>query len=337
MDSEILVCGVNWLGDSVMSMPALQCLGEQRPDVRVTVLVKSQLASLWEYHGSVEVVHGYEATTTQTFRCAQELHRTPFECAYVFPNSFRAAFIPLRAGVRRRIGLRGKWRRWLLTDVVSPPHDSRKRHQLWEYFAILGIDPPADGPPPPRLRLPVDLKVDVQRRFEIESGPVIGLIPGAARGPSKQWPAEHFCAVGKTLACEAGCRVLVLGTAKEHALCDGVATAIGPSAVNLAGRTSLAEFAALLERCGVVVTNDCGGMHLAAAMGTSVVAMFGLTDPATTGPIGRQHRVLAAEGVFRSRDIPRGSASAASALRSIDPTRVAGAALEILESESSHV
>ena len=159
----------------------------------------------------------------------------------------------------------------------------------------------------------------------------MGLLPGAARGPSKQWPPDHFIAVGRQLAARPGCRIVVFGARDEASLCRAVAEGIGPAAITLGGETTLSELAALLGLCRVVVANDSGGMHLAAAAGARVVAVYGLTDPAKTGPIGHGHRIVCAEGRPRSRDIRRNSREAKDALASIRPDRVLEAVMELLE------
>ena len=160
--------------------------------------------------------------------------------------------------------------------------------------------------------------------------PFVGVLPGAARGPSKRWPPDRFASVAARLAEENGCRVLVLGTRAERDLCEGMAHAAGPAAVSLAGETSLRDVACLLSLCRVVLCNDSGGMHLAAAAGTRVVAVFGMTDPETTGPLGSGHALVLAEGVERSRDIARNSGEAVRALQSIPTHRVYEAAARIL-------
>jgi lipopolysaccharide heptosyltransferase II len=162
------------------------------------------------------------------------------------------------------------------------------------------------------------------------AAPCIGLLPGAARGPSKRWPAERFAEVGRRLASERGLRIAVFGSAGEAAICREVADGIGGAAACLAGRTSLPELTALLAGCRAVVSNDSGGMHLAAAAGTPVVAIFGLTDPAVTGPIGAAHRVVAAAGVTRARAIPRHSEEAERALRSVTADEVFAAVVAAL-------
>ena len=163
---------------------------------------------------------------------------------------------------------------------------------------------------------------------------MLGVIPGAARGSSKQWPPARFVETVRRVRAAEACRVAVFGTGAEHDLCDGIVRALETPALNLAGQTDLATLAAGLARCDVVLSNDCGGMHLAAAVGTRVVAVFGVTDPRRTGPLGGGHRIIAAEGVRPDRDVPRESIAATAALRSITSEQVGGAVLDVLQAES---
>ena len=148
----------------------------------------------------------------------------------------------------------------------------------------------------------------------------IGLIPGAARGPSKRWPAEHFSEAGRKLAALPGVRMAVIGAPGEERLCHSVAAEIGDKAVSLAGHLDFPAWAGVLQRCRAVVANDSGGMHLAAALGTPVVALFGHTDPGRTAPLGTA-RVLQ-HATTRTRDIVRDSESARLSLASIQPVEV---------------
>jgi heptosyltransferase-2 len=163
--------------------------------------------------------------------------------------------------------------------------------------------------------------------------PRIGFLPGAARGPAKRWPSGHFAELGLRLAGDRACSVVLFGTAAEAEACDDIAAAVGTRATNLAGRSTLQEWAALLAECDVVVTNDSGGMHIAAAVGTPVVAVYGMTDPAVTGPLGSRCTVLQ-EGGERSRDIARDSQEAIERLASIKPERVYDAVVEYLGATS---
>lgn len=316
-----------------MSLPAVTALLAERPAARVSVLVKPPLVPFWRMVPGLHAVIELAPSTAGTFWAVSAVRNGRFDRAIVLPNSFRSAWIPFLAGVPIRRGAATHLRGWLLTDRVAAATvtDSARRHQAWEYLRLLDVNPPAGELALPRLDPGAAVRATCQARLPLGAGaPWVGILPGAARGPSKRWPAAHFAEVGRRLASECGVRSAVFGSPGELDVCREVADGIGAAAVCLAGRTSLPELTALLAGCRAVVTNDSGGMHLAAASGTIVVAVFGLTDPAVTGPIGAGHRVLAAPGVHPCRDIPRVSAAAAQALRAIAPDTVFTAAVAAL-------
>jgi len=335
MKESTLICGANWLGDCIMSMPAVQAFKARNPSESLCLLSKAKLAPLWEHHPAITRVISFETSNNGTFAVAHELRSQGFDRAFIFPNSFRSAFIVYCAGIPQRTGVAGHWRRWMLNDHVRGRSAPGQSHQAWEYFRILRLE--RETPmPSPGLEIGTEEIERVQEKMGISAGrPCVALIPGAARGPSKRWPMEHFAEAGKAVARKKDCRILLLGTEAETGLCADIAHKIGPAALNLAGRTSLMELAALLASCHAAVANDSGGMHLAAGVGTPVVAVFGMTDPAETGPLGQGHRVVAAQNVARSRDIGRHSAQAAAALRAIPPRQVIDAVYAVIASGAS--
>ena len=329
---HILICGPNWLGDSIMSMPAIRMFKRGNPSCRITILVKGKLTSLWRMHRAVDETIEMREGLAGTLATCSELRKSGFVRSYIFPNSFRSALLPFLAGVPIRIGHSGRLRSWMLTDCVDAHGLPGGEHQLREYMGILGVkDQPGPVVDGPVLRLPQDVLGDVRKRHRMAEDTMhVGLIPGAARGPSKRWPVENYVAVGRHLVETTRCRLLVFGTKEEEGLCSQVAVGIGERVENVAGKTSFPEFAALLSVCGAVVTNDSGGMHLAAAMGTRVVAVFGITDPKKTGPLGEGHRIILRKGVQRSRDVERHSAEAQACLQEISPERVCRAVEELI-------
>ena len=328
---NVLICGVNWLGDSIMSMPAIQPFKRQNPSCRITMLVKSKLVPIWAMHSALDDVIELRGNSVGTLTTAGVVKNHGFDRAFVFANSFRSVLIPFLARVPVRTGMPGHQRIWMLTHVIRPCAGVDSRHQSWEYADILGLGDDCGKLDIPCLSVPQTV---VEKSRECAGGIKgenwVGLIPGAAYGPSKCWPAEHFIEAGRSLVRRGKFGIIVFGTEDEKDLCSKVAEGIGDGALNLAGKTSLPELAALLGLCRVVITNDSGGMHLAAAVGTKVVAIFGLTDPARTGPLGSGHRIMLKEGIRRSRDIKRDSPEAREWLRSIGPEKVVQAAIELL-------
>jgi len=341
---KLLVCGTNWLGDSIMSMPAVQALKEQDPARPITLLVKKNLVPLWEMHPAVDSIIAFRLGLFGTAWAIGAVRARRFDRACVLSHSVRAALVPFMAWVPLRAGTLGRHRSWLLNRIVEPPAEPWSVHQSFEYMKVAGVD--SLERPMPRLDLSSELVDRCRTRLsEMEGrGPSglgagernwVGVIPGAARGPSKRWPVESFARLGRRLAEEAHCGIMLFGSPAERSLCAQVARACGSAVVDLSGQTTLPELAALLSLCKVVVANDSGGMHLAAAVGTRVVGLFGATDPAATGPLGEGHRVLQAEGVRGARAISRRSRAGEESLARLDPNRVFAAARELLDQGST--
>ena len=331
MDERILICGTNWLGDGIMAMPALQLLKQKRPDCHVTLLVKDALVPLWRMQPAADEVVGYRPTARGTVAAVSAMRRGGYARAVVMPNSFRSALIPFLARVPTRVGRRGHQRSWLLTQVLKQAGIADNRHQAWEYMELLGLTDEADSLDVPRLSIPGEAADRAKKLLGDTSGvALVGILPGAARGPAKRWPVDHFAELARSLVQTKECRIVLLGTGAERDLCMRVAGESGVDAMNLAGETSLPGLAAVLGQCRVVVSNDSGGMHLAAAAGARVVAVFGLTDPKKTGPLGRAHRIIRNADVCGARDISRDAPRAIECLESIEPARVFEAVAELL-------
>jgi heptosyltransferase II len=315
---KILVRGLNWLGDAVMSTPALQRLREARPSARITLLTPEKLAGLWQDQPFLDKVLTFSASEN-VWQVAWRLKQENFSEAVAFPNSARSALELCLAGIPRRIGLARPWRGLFLTRTLPPRPDAlpmRKRsdreirrliaegaapaaippaaHHIHDYLyltAELGASP---EPLPPRIFISDEQARQLCQRLRLEIAPAgrpwFGLNPGAEYGPAKRWPAERFAAAAVILQKQTNCRWLIFGGAGDLALAEKVTTEIryggsGPDgAINLAGKTNLKELAAVLKLCRLLLTNDTGPMHLAAALGTPLVVPFGSTSPELTGP-----------------------------------------------------
>jgi heptosyltransferase-2 len=322
-----------------MTLPAVTALRRRLPAAWIVLLVKPGMAPLWTLCPTVDEVITLGRGWRGVWRTVQAVRARGFDFAYILPQSFRSAWVPWLARVPGRKGLPGHSRDWMLTETVRPPEGRIGKHQADAYRHLMGLDnAPAGAAAAP---LHVDATARAQARSRLATafgvaeaalnGPLVGLFPGAAYGPSKRWPAERFAAVGRGLAAERGCRLVVLGAPGERVVCEEVARAIGPGAVSLAGTLSVPDLAAVLAELRAVVANDSGGLHLAAALGVPVVALFGITDPDRTGPLGAGHTILAAEGFVRGRDLPRASPMATAALAAIGVDAVVAAAARALE------
>lgn len=330
-ESGVLVCVPNWLGDSVMALPAVRAFRERHAARRVTILAKPAIVPLWQMSGVADACLSLAPGVSGTLRAARALRRAQVEQAYVLPNSMRSGLIPFLGGVPFRRGTAGHQRCALMTEVVDLPEDVDRGHQWREGMYIMGCT--VDGTPRTPLLEPTDDVVatcrDQWARLGLADRPPVGLIPGAMRGAAKRWPAEHFIELGRQLAGEEA--IVLFGAPSETDDVARIAKAIGNGAISVAGQTSLETFAGMLALCRTVVTNDSGGMHLAAAVGTSVVAIFGMTDPDKTGPLGPGHIILRAsdEG---AREIERDAPEAIARLRALSPDRVLTAVRRVLSS-----
>ncbi len=325
---SVLIAGVNWLGDSVMSMPALQAYRRTHPQTKLVMLVKPRLAGLWRLHPAIDELWTVPAHLGGMLLAARRAGGERFQTAFILPHSFRSALVPFMARIPNRVGLPGHGRDWMLTRIVQAPSLPGLEHQYHEYRELFGVsDLPLEAP---RLNLSGQLMDHALRRLKNLNTPRIALLPGAAYGPAKRWPANHFSALGRMLKSALHCGIVVLGSDSENDLCARVAASIGAGTCNLAGQTTLPEFVALLANCALVVANDSGGMHLAAAAGVPVLAIFGITDPQKTGPLGDRARILQ-ESARKSRDLERNSEEAVLALQRITPEQALAAAQALLQ------
>ena len=324
---RLLIRGVNWLGDAVMTTPALLRLREKFPDSHFTLLTPEKLADLWKNHPAIDQTISF-APGENIFAVAQKLrqwsgtpgdaHPARFDLALVLPNSSRSALEVWLAGIPQRIGYARPWRNFFLTQSVARRADAvkmRKRspaevkklvaenpeartpdpkipqsaHQIYEYLnlgAALGANP---TPLAPQLVVTPDEVDAVKKKFGLEKifPPVLGLNPGAEYGPAKRWPVENFIAAAGEIQQRTNCTWILFGGQGDLELAARIEAGtqnLKLKTQNLAGRTSLRELMALLKLCRVLLTNDTGPMHVAAALGTPVVVPFGSTSPELTAP-----------------------------------------------------
>lgn len=305
---RILIRSANWLGDAVMTMPAIQRLKQAHPQAQVAVLTGPKLADLWRLHPDVSEVIAHEQSNCPfvLLRQASELRRGRFDAAVLFPNSWRSALPIWLACIPRRVGFSGHARAWMLTDrleesadyqtkPVMTPETIRRfgngasvvserpvfKHQVHRHLQLAACLGAEAAPCMPRLQpgpLPDDARLPQDK-------PLLALNAGAEYGPAKRWPLDCFVAAAKSTAERHHARWVIIGGPKETELGSQIASALGEQhAINLAGKTTLLGLCHALSQCRLLLTNDSGPMHLAAALGKPVVAIFGSTEPALTGP-----------------------------------------------------
>jgi heptosyltransferase-2 len=296
--TKILVVAPSWVGDALLSQPLLTLVKRREPDASIDVLGPAWALPIYrrmpEVAGTLPSPFGHgELRLRERRRLGVELRAAGYGQAYVLPNSFKSALVPAFARIPRRTGFVGEMRQWLLTDARRL--DEKALPLMVERFASLALEKGGPLPrplPAPALEVaPGEHAATVQRLGLSRAGPLACLCPGAEYGPAKRWPPGHFGALAAKLAAS-GHTVWVIGSAKEEAIGREVAEASGGAAVNLCGRTSLDDAVVLLSGADIVVSNDSGLMHVAAALGRPLVALYGSSSPGFTPPLSPAARIV---------------------------------------------
>ncbi len=303
---KIIVRATNWVGDAVMSVPALQLLRRQFPDAEISILARPWVAGLYSREPFCDELIPYEAPRgwrglEHKRALARRLREREFECAILLQNAFEAAALAWLARIPVRIGYARDARGFLLTHSIPVPRPGETpRHQRFYYLELLRRAGLVEAYPHSgsiRLSGAGAAAGEGRKRFEAASmaGPIVGVSPGAAYGGAKRWLPARFAEAAVEIARDRRASVAVFGSREELAVCQAVREAVeaaGERCVNFAAATTLAEFIELAAACEVFLTNDSGPMHIASALGVPTVAVFGATDDEATGPTGEASRVV---------------------------------------------
>lgn len=296
-----LVVGPSWVGDMVMAHSLFSALRTRFPTLQIDVLApawsKPLLAAMPEVNHAIEMPlqHG-ELGLGKRYRLGKTLRDNAYDWAIVLPSALKAALVPFWARIPVRTGYRGEWRYGLLNDIR--PLDKSVLTMTVQRFVALGLPADVPLPPsitPPRLQVAAAQQAAVKQKFlafPASAGTLLALCPGAEYGSAKRWPPEYFAAVARQQIAN-GSNVILLGSSKDAAITATIAAAVhSPHCLDLAGKTSLAEVIALLTLADKAVSNDSGLMHIAAAVGTPVVALYGSSDPTYTPPLSEAAHIL---------------------------------------------
>src|SRR5713226_2266679 len=298
---RILVRGTNWIGDAVLTTPALAALRAGFPQAKIAVLVKPAIAELLAGHPAVDEIVLYRDPGPHTglggkLSLARQLSRGRYDLAVLFQNAFEAAALTALAGIPNRYGYATDGRSFLLTHRVPLTPKIRRKHQVEYYLELLrplGI-PVVPTAPMLRTTPGEDAAVVEQlQAFGVKPDQVvIGLNPGSVYGSAKRWLPERFAQAADRLAADHGACVLIFGGRGEEELGHAIAGMMTAPTIVLSGYTTVRQLMALIKRCRLFITNDTGPMHIAAAFGVPLVAIFGPTNPATTSPYGPGHELI---------------------------------------------
>jgi heptosyltransferase-2 len=298
---KILVRSTNWIGDAIMTTPAVRTIRENFPAAEITMLAQPWMADVFAASPHVDRIIPYEKKGRHRglagmLRLSRELRALRFDMAILLQNAFEAALLAKLAGIPVRAGYRRDARSLLLSHGVSIRAEIRRRHQVFYYQAMLAdLGLTCGGNELFLAHRDSDLEFARNLRKGLGAGLVIGINPGAAYGPAKCWPAERYGLLAAGLHRLTGAKFLVFGTSADKRTIDRI-TGYGPGFIRgLAGKTTLAQAMALISICDAFVTNDSGLMHVAAAARTPLVAIFGSTDAIATGPFSDRAVVVQKE------------------------------------------
>ncbi|HXY40181.1 MAG TPA: lipopolysaccharide heptosyltransferase II [Vicinamibacteria bacterium] len=323
---RLLVRAPNWVGDVVLALPALRDLRRAFPQARLTVLARPWVAELYGAVREVDAVlesHGHPHDVAAL--CGR------FDLSVLLPNSFAVALVAWRAGLAERWGYATDGRGPLLTRRCRVPPSVLGRSQVYYYRAMLeGLGLATEGPPDASLACPEPWAAQAGALLADE-GPWIGVNPGAFYGTAKRWPPERFAAAADLVARRLGAKVAIVGGAAERPLGLAIAGQLKAKALVLCGETTLAALVGVLARLRLLLTNDSGPMHLAAALGTPLVAVFGSTDWRETAPVGGSATIVR-EDVTCSPCLLRECPIDHRCMTRVGVDRVASAALALLQS-----
>ncbi|HMF94996.1 MAG TPA: lipopolysaccharide heptosyltransferase II [Vicinamibacterales bacterium] len=300
---RLVILAPNWLGDAVMALPAIADVRRALPAAHLTIAARGAVAPLFQLVPEVNetIVLGGGASLRRVATWGSlgaELSGCGFDAALLLPNSMHAALVASRAGIPERWGYgNGIRRRWLTRSVPRTP----RGHQTDYYRRLVAALGFANGPREPRMTVPESARSAADRLLEDagwqRSAPLVALAPGAAYGGAKRWPPDRFAELAAVLAGD-GLEAVLVGSAADAETAADVRRAferrVGSVAAlhDLTGRTDLPALAGALTHCRALITNDSGAMHLAAAAGVPVTAVFGPTNEDATRPIGDAHHVV---------------------------------------------
>jgi heptosyltransferase II len=299
--NKILIRGTNWIGDAILTIPAIDSVRATYPQAHITLLAKPRLADVYKLFAAVNEIIIYEEkydNALGVLRLARRLASRKFAAAILLQNAIEAAIMSCIAGIPIRAGYDSDGRGILLTHRVKRSKDIKEAHQADYYLEMVK----ALGCVSVDKELHLETKINssdaqcVLSKYITDSQkPIVGIAPGATYGPAKRWSPQRFAAVADKIAAVFNCRIIVLGGKSDVDAAAEVCRFARTGLINLAGKTSLQEAIYLISRCRLFISNDSGLMHVAGALNIPTIAIFGSTNPKTTAPLGDQSVVVRRE------------------------------------------
>ena len=290
---KILIRATNWVGDAIMALPALRAVRLRFPEAKTTILARPYVAAIYKHQQVCDSMMFVDDQNDIKNDVMNELRAQKFEVALLLQNAFEAAWLAWRAAIPERIGYARDGRSLLLTKAVPVPKPGEiPRHEQYYYLELLRRAGWLDSLPNEsfiRLNVPGENRQSAAG-FLLSAGARqnklrIAIGAGASYGSAKCWPPDRFAELANRLQAQSDADVILFGTPAESAVSSAIASGMGHAPINLTGKTSIADLPALLSQCHLFIGNDSGAMHVAAAVGLPVVAVFGPTDPFGTAPV----------------------------------------------------
>ncbi|MFB0517758.1 MAG: lipopolysaccharide heptosyltransferase II [Acidobacteriota bacterium] len=299
---SILVRGTNWVGDCVCSLPALRLIRQSFPSAELTLMVRPWVAGIYQHSKLIDHLLIYDRSGEHRgargfLSAVRQLKKGEYELAILFQNAFQAAALTFLARIPRRWGYSTDGRGFLLTRALPVHKETLTRHHVYYYTELLrGLGIAEEEPP--QMELSIDEGIKNKMRQLLQSRginwekPLVGINPGAAFGPAKRWLPERFAELADRLEQSAGCRVVIVGSARERDIASQMTKIMKSTPIVLTGNTTLQELIAVISLCQLFISNDSGPMHLAAALKVPTIGIFGPTDERITAPWGEGHAVV---------------------------------------------
>jgi heptosyltransferase-2 len=293
---KILIRAPNWVGDAVLAIPAMKAVRNRFPEAKITLLVRPWVAGLFTSAPFIDDVWSERKPTGPSAwtRIMKTIRSRRFDLGVLFPNSFESALMMYLGGVPQRVGYATDGRRWMLTDSVKP--SGAAMHQIQYYLDLVKLLTTAAGAPSIEIQATATERDDARRLLRAagiaDGSPFLILNPGAAYGSAKRWHDVRFARAADILCVELGLSAALIGSEAERPIAQQIAASMQVPAAVLAGKTSLETLIGVVAESSLMITNDSGPMHIAAALGIPTVAVFGSTDERVTGPCGPRTRVV---------------------------------------------
>jgi len=296
--NRILIRGTNWIGDAIMTLPAIDSVRATYPRAYIAVLAKPWVADIYKYFSDIDEVIIYKNkfdTALGVFLLAKILKKRNFDVAILMQNAVEAAIMALFARIPIRAGYNSDGRGVLLTHSMHRTKEIKKIHQIDYYLEMVK----ALGCVSINKEIHMETKINradartvLDKYIPDEKKLIVGIAPGASYGPAKRWLPERFAAIADKIANDHSCRIILLGGKSDTETTELVQKYATTGLINLAGKTSLREAIYLISQCRLFISNDSGLMHIAGALNIPTIALFGSTNLVTTAPPGNQSLII---------------------------------------------